>query len=102
MPGATQAPYLNLELIREHKFNPEDFERVIAEAALQQPHIARAYTRSDLAAGRVQRDNIGNAVDLSFYGPRRRTSTSSRSPIIFSKGAEPATARLTITTITCP
>ena len=70
MPGAVQAPYLNLELIREYKLNPEDFEKVIAETALQQPHIARAYTRSDLLAGTIQRDNIGNAVDVSFYAPR--------------------------------
>jgi len=70
LPGAAQAPYLNLELIREHQLNPEDFERVVAEAALGQPHIARAFTRSDLAAGRLQRDSIGTAVDLSFYGPR--------------------------------
>ena len=70
MPGPPQVPYLNLELIREHKLNPQDFERVIADAALRQPHVARAYTRSDLAAGRIQRDNIGNAVDLSFYASR--------------------------------
>ncbi len=87
MPGATQAPYLNLELIREHKLNPEDFERVIAEAALQQPHIARAYTRSDLAAGRIQRDNIGNAVDLSFYGPRSQDVYIVPEPYYLFEGA---------------
>jgi Type I phosphodiesterase / nucleotide pyrophosphatase len=70
LPGAAFAPYLNLELIRSKKLDPADFEKVIAEAALQQPHIARAYTRSDLEAGRIQRDNIGNAIDVSFYASR--------------------------------
>jgi predicted AlkP superfamily pyrophosphatase or phosphodiesterase len=70
LPGAAFMPYLNLELIRGKKLDPADFEKVVADAALGQPHIARAYTRADLLAGRMQRDTIGNAVEVSFYGPR--------------------------------
>lgn len=70
MPAPAYTPYLNLELIRASKLDPAEVQKTVAEAALQQPHIARAYTRADLLAGRVQRDNIGNAISVSFYGPR--------------------------------
>jgi len=70
LPSPAYMPYLNLELIHTRKLDPAQVEKTVAEAALQQPHIARAYTRSDLEAGRVQRDSIGNAVSFSFYGPR--------------------------------
>jgi len=70
LPSAAYAPYLNMATVRSHKLDPADVEKTIAEAALQQPHIARAYTQADLVAGRVQRDSIGNAVSLSFYARR--------------------------------
>jgi hypothetical protein len=70
LPSPAYAPYLNLETVAAHKLDPAVVEKTIAEAALRQPHIARAYTHSDLETGRIQRDNIGNAVSLSFYGPR--------------------------------
>jgi len=62
--------YLNLDLIREKKLDPAEVERVAADAAKSEPHIARAYTRHELLQGNVQRDSIGNAVTFSFYGPR--------------------------------
>ena len=70
LPGPVVTPYLNLELIRTKKLDPADVERVAADAAMTEAHIARVYTRHDLMAGRVQADEIGRAASLGFYGPR--------------------------------
>ena len=70
LPSPAYMPYLNLETVRTKKLDLADVEKTIAETALQQPHVARAYTHADLTAGRIQRDNIGNAVSVSFFGPR--------------------------------
>jgi hypothetical protein len=70
LPAPAYTPYLNLELVHTKKLNLAEVEQTIAETALAQPHIARAYTHADLEAGRIQRDNIGNAVSVSFFGPR--------------------------------
>jgi hypothetical protein len=45
-------------------------ERVAAQAAQSEEHIARVYTRHEILTGEVQRDDLGRAVTLSFYGPR--------------------------------
>ena len=63
-------PYLNLELIRDHKLDPAEVRRVAAEAARGENHIARVYTRDQLENGLVQRDAISQAVIFGFYGPR--------------------------------
>jgi len=70
LPGPAATPYLNLELIDSHKLDRAEVERVAAEAALTDSHIARAYTREDILNGRVQQDTIGRAVTLGFYGRR--------------------------------
>jgi predicted AlkP superfamily pyrophosphatase or phosphodiesterase len=70
VPGSATMPYLNLELVKARKLDVDDVERVAAEAASTEEHIARVYTRHDLLAGEVQRDGIGRAVSLGFYGPR--------------------------------
>lgn len=70
LPSPAYAPYLNLETVRAHKLDPAEVEKTIAEAALTQPHIIRAYTAAELAAGNVQRDQIGNAVSASFFARR--------------------------------
>lgn len=62
--------YLNLDLIRARSLNPSDVERVAADAALEQQHIARVYTRSQLLNGAVQHDEISRAFSLGFFGPR--------------------------------
>jgi arylsulfatase A-like enzyme len=62
--------YLNLELIQTRKLDLKDVERVAAQAAAQEAHIARVYTRDELLSGQVQRDEIGRAFSLGFYGPR--------------------------------
>ncbi|HLK19990.1 MAG TPA: alkaline phosphatase family protein [Bryobacteraceae bacterium] len=62
--------YFNRELMRNQKVNPAEVERVAAEAAMEQPHIARVYTRSRLANGEVQQDSIGRAFSLGFFPQR--------------------------------
>ncbi|HVP00349.1 MAG TPA: alkaline phosphatase family protein [Bryobacteraceae bacterium] len=68
--GTTSMPYLNLELVQKKKLDPAEVERVAADTALAEKHIARAYTRHDLESGRVQQDSIGHAASVGFYGPR--------------------------------
>ena len=70
LPGPVTMTYLNLELIREHRLDAAVVERVAADAAMTEPHIARVYTRHELASGQVQEDAIGTAASLGFYGPR--------------------------------
>ena len=53
--------YLNLELIQTRKLDLKDVERVAAQAASQEAHIARVYTRDELLSGQVQRDEISGA-----------------------------------------
>ena len=62
--------YLNLDLIRTQKLDAAEVERAAAEAALQEQHIARVYTRSQLVNGQVQQDGISRAFSLGFFGPR--------------------------------
>jgi len=70
MPSSILMPYLNQELIRKLKLDPAEVERVAADALRGAPHIARVYTRHELLSGAVQRDQIGNAISVNFFGPR--------------------------------
>ncbi len=70
MTASPLMPYLNQELIRKLKLDPALVENVAADAVREMPHIARVYTRHELQHGEVQRDQIGDAVSLSFFGPR--------------------------------
>jgi arylsulfatase A-like enzyme len=70
LPSTAGMPYLNLELIQTRKLDPAQVERAAADAAMMEPHIARVYTRHDILSGLVQRDDIGRAISLGFYGPR--------------------------------
>ncbi len=70
LASSPHMPYLNLELIQNLKLDPAEVERVAAQAASTEEHIARVYTRHDLLNGQVQRDDIGRAMSLGFYGPR--------------------------------
>lgn len=70
LPSPTTMQYLNLPLIHTKKLDPAEVERVAAEAARSEPHIARVMTRSELEQGQVQEDNIGRAFTLGFFGPR--------------------------------
>jgi len=70
LPSPAPVLYLNLDLIRAGKLDPSEVEQAAAEAALQQPHIVRAYTRHQLLNGAVQNDEISRAVSVGFFGPR--------------------------------
>lgn len=70
LPGAANMPYLNLELVRTLKLDLAEVERVAAEAARSEDHIARVYTWHDLQNGAIQKDDIGRAFSLGFYAPR--------------------------------
>lgn len=68
--GSPGNEYLNLDLIEEHKLDRAEVERVAAAAVLQEKHIARVYTRTQLLNGQVQPDAIGRAFSLGFFAPR--------------------------------
>jgi len=70
LPGSPAMEYLNLELIQSKKLDAAEVERVAAEAASSMSHIARVYTRHQVASGQVQDDPIGRAISLSFFAPR--------------------------------
>jgi hypothetical protein len=70
LPGAITTPYLNLDLVRTRMLEPAAVERVAADAASGEEHIARVYTRHDLLNGAIQHDQIGNAISAGFYSPR--------------------------------
>jgi hypothetical protein len=70
LPGAITTPYLNLNLIHTRRLDPTAVERIAADAARTEEHIARVYTRSELLSGAVQNDHIGAAASVGFYGPR--------------------------------
>jgi hypothetical protein len=63
-------PYLNLETIRSHNLDPAVVESAAAAAALTVEHIARVATWHELRDGGLQRDAIGRAMTMGFYGPR--------------------------------
>jgi hypothetical protein len=67
---ATVMPYFDLKTIDKNHADRAEVERVAAEAARAEPHIARVYTRTELMEGRVPADAIGRAVQFGFYGPR--------------------------------
>jgi hypothetical protein len=70
LPGQGAMIYLNLDLVTQYKADRAEVQRVAAEAARAQPHIARVYTHHDLAMGAVQQDAIGRAMMLGFYPSR--------------------------------
>lgn len=70
LAGSAEMPYLNLELIQRNKLDRAEVERVAAEAARAEPHVARVYTRSQILSGEVQHDAIGEAVSLGFRAER--------------------------------
>ncbi len=70
LTGSPATVYLNLDLIRTQKLDVAEVERVAAEAAREEQHIARVYTRSQLMSGQMQQDDISRAFTLGFFGPR--------------------------------
>jgi hypothetical protein len=62
--------YFNQDLIRAQKLDPAEVELVAAESGLEQHHVARVYTRSQLVDGAVQHDEISRAFSVGFFGQR--------------------------------
>ena len=62
--------YLNRDLMAERKLDAAEVERTAAAVIAAAPHVARVYTRHEIAAGEVQRDPIGSAISYQFFGPR--------------------------------
>lgn len=56
--------------VRELKLDQETVERAVAEEVMKLPGFARAFTRTDLLAGRVPDDDIGRSALAAFH-PRR-------------------------------
>ncbi|NQW03520.1 MAG: alkaline phosphatase family protein [Acidobacteria bacterium] len=67
---AGSSPYLNYGLIAERGLKVADVRKVAAEAAERVPHVARVYTRDQLARGDVRGDRISQRVLRSFNTER--------------------------------
>jgi predicted AlkP superfamily pyrophosphatase or phosphodiesterase len=62
--------YLDTSAVAEAGLTEEAVERALAEEVLRMPGFARAFTRTDLLAGRVALDPVARAVAEGFH-PRR-------------------------------
>ena len=62
--------YLNQALIARRKLDPAEVDRAAAQALLAMPHIARVYTREEIAHGEMLRDDIGELI-TNGYNVRR-------------------------------
>jgi hypothetical protein len=69
LPGGYSV-YLNYDLLASKHIDPAEARRVVADAALAFPHIARAYTRDEVERGDDANDPVSKAVRYGFYGPR--------------------------------
>jgi hypothetical protein len=78
--GSEGGLYLNRQLIREKKLEPAAVERTVAEALLEQPHVFRVYTRTQLAHGEVTGDDLDKAVLRGFYQQRSGDVTVVQEP----------------------
>jgi arylsulfatase A-like enzyme len=68
--GSEGTLYLNRQLIRDKKLEPAAVERTVAAVLLEQPHVFRVYTRTQLAHGEVTGDDLDKAVLRGFYEQR--------------------------------
>ena len=62
--------YLNQALIARRKLDPAQVDRAAAQALMAMPHIARVYTREEIARGEMLQDDIGKLIANGF-SPRR-------------------------------
>lgn len=67
---AGTSPYLNYGLLSERHVDRAEAERVVAAAMLEQPHVARVYTRQQILDGRPAYDLIDSRVLRSFNARR--------------------------------
>ncbi len=64
------AIYLNRGLMAMKNLDPGAVERVAAAAAMEVPHVARVYTREQLASGAVNNDEITRRI-VNGFNPQR-------------------------------
>lgn len=67
---AGSSPYLNYDLMEQHRLNPVEVRQVAAAGAMRAPHVARVYTRDQLLNGNVVADRIGTRVMRGFNAQR--------------------------------
>ena len=58
--------YLNQALIARQKLDPAEVDRTAAQALMAMPHIARVYTREQIAHGELLQDDIGTLITNGF------------------------------------
>jgi predicted AlkP superfamily pyrophosphatase or phosphodiesterase len=64
------APYFDHKFIESKGLNLAEVQQTAAQAVRQLPHIARVYTREELARGLAPADAIGRRVQNGFYYQR--------------------------------
>jgi hypothetical protein len=67
---AGTSPYFNWSLVKEKKLDPNEVERVAADAIRDVAHVSRIFTRHQLLYGEVTVDKISQRV-LRSFNPRR-------------------------------
>jgi len=70
LSSADASFYFNQALIAQKKLDPVEVDRTAQQAALEVPHVFRAYTRDQLTGGSSLEDQVGRRVLNGFY-PRR-------------------------------
>jgi arylsulfatase A-like enzyme len=58
--------YLNQSLIARQKLDPAEVDRAAAQALMAMPHIARVYTRQEIARGELLQDDMGTLITNGF------------------------------------
>ena len=70
LSGADLAFYFDQELIARQKLNRAEVDSTAAAAAMAIPHVFRVYTREQLLAGAVQRDQVSERVMNGYHQQR--------------------------------
>jgi hypothetical protein len=60
------AVYLNQPLIALRKLDVAEVDRAAAQALMAMPHVARVYTRGEIAHGALLQDDIGRLITNGF------------------------------------
>nr|MBA3272361.1 alkaline phosphatase family protein [Chthoniobacterales bacterium] len=62
--------YLDMKAVSELKLDAEAVERAVADEVVKLPGFNRAFTRTDLLAGRMPKDAVARAVAEAFHPQR--------------------------------
>lgn len=68
--GSDSMLYFDRDLMARKNLNAAEVERTAAAAALGIPHVFRVYTREQLLAGEVQRDQVSQRVMNGYHQQR--------------------------------